>query len=327
MSSFTSARLFSRPVILAAALAMGLGASAPVMAADALTLMAPAAPGGGWDSTARAMQEVLQQAGLAKSVQVENVAGAGGTIGIAQFVSKKKGDGNALMVTGLVMVGATIANKSPVTLPETTPIARLTSEWQAIAVTPQAKIQSMADLAAALKANTGAVSWGGGSAGGTDHITVGLVAKAAGGDASKINYVAHSGGGEAMAAVLGNHVSVGINSLSEFIPQVKAGKLKIIGVSSDKRIPGVDAPTFKEAGVDVVIGNWRGVVAAPGITPAQKADLAAQIDKMVKSPQWQAKLKEKGWEDNYMGADAFTAYVKSEQDRIGQVLKSVGIGG
>ena len=273
------------------------------------------------------MQEVLQQAGLAKSVQVENVAGAGGTIGLAQFVSKKKGDGNALMVTGLVMVGATIANKSPVILPETTPIARLTSEWQAIAVTPQAKIQSMADLAAALKANTGAVSWGGGSAGGTDHITVGLVAKAVGGDASKINYVAHSGGGEAMAAILGNHVSVGVNSISEFIPQVKAGKLKIIGVSSEKRIPGVDAPTFKEAGVDVIIGNWRGVVAAPGVTPAQKADLAAQIDKMVKSPQWQAKLKEKGWEDNYLASDAFTAYVKSEQDRVGQVLKSVGIGG
>jgi putative tricarboxylic transport membrane protein len=315
----------SRRAVLAAALAAGLGVGGHAMAADSISLMAPAAPGGGWDSTARAMQEVLQQTGLAKSVQVENVAGAGGTIGLAQFM-RKRGDGNALMVSGLVMVGATIANKSPVTLPETTPIARLTSEWQAIAVTPQAKIQSMADLVAALKANTGAVSWGGGSAGGTDHITVGLVAKAAGADATKINYVAHSGGGEAMAAVLGNHVSVGINSLSEFLPQVQAGKLKIIGVSSEKRIAGVNAPTFKEAGVDVVIGNWRAVVAAPGITPAQKAGLAAQIDKMVKSPQWQAKLKDKGWEDNYLPADAFAAYLKAEQERIGQVLKSVGIG-
>ncbi len=326
MTSFISGRSLYRSAVLAAALAVALGASGAAQAADALTLMAPAAPGGGWDSTARAMQEVLMQAGLAKSIQVENVAGAGGTIGLAQFI-RKRGDGNALMVTGLVMVGATIANKSPVTLPETTPIARLTSEWQAVAVTPQAKIQSMADVIAALKANTGAVSWGGGSAGGTDHITVGLVAKAAGADASKINYVAHSGGGEAMAAILGNHVSLGINSISEFIPQVQAGKLKIIGVSSEKRIPGVDAPTFKEAGLDVVIGNWRAVVAAPGINPAQRADLVAQIDKMAKSPQWQAKLKEKGWEDNYLSGDGFADYLKTEQTRVGQVLKSVGIGG
>jgi putative tricarboxylic transport membrane protein len=271
------------------------------------------------------MQDALQAAGLAQSVQVENVAGAGGTIGLAQFL-RRKGDGNALMVSGLVMVGATIANKSPSVLSETTPLARLTSEWQAVAVTPEAKIQSMADLVAALRANTGAVSWGGGSAGGTDHITVGLLAKAAGVDATKINYVAHSGGGEAMAAVLGNHVSVGINSASEFAQQVKGGKLKYIGVSSDKRIPGIDAPTFKEAGLDVVIGNWRGVVAAPGIAPARRGELLALIDKMTKSPQWQAKLKERGWEDNYLAGDAFVTYVASEQARVADVLKSIGIG-
>jgi putative tricarboxylic transport membrane protein len=307
---------------------LALGALVPnnaALAAEQFTLMAPAAPGGGWDSTARAMQDVLQAAGLAQSVQVENVAGAGGTIGLAQFL-RKKGEANALMVSGLVMVGATIANKSPSVLSDTVPLARLTSEWQAVAVTPESKIQSMADLVAALRANTGAVSWGGGSAGGTDHITVGLLAKAAGVDATKINYVAHSGGGEAMAAVLGNHVSVGINSASEFAQQVKGGKLKYIGVSSDKRIPGIDAPTFKEAGLDVVIGNWRGVVAAPGITVARHRELLALIDKMVKSPQWQAKLKERGWEDNYLSGDAFVAYVASEQMRVGDVLKSIGIG-
>lgn len=310
---------------LVVAVAATVAGSPPTLALDQVTLLAPAAPGGGWDSTARAMQEVLQSTGIVKSVQVENIAGAGGTRGLAQFV-KRAGDSKQWMVTGLVMVGATIRNKSPVTLADVTPIARLTSEWQAVAVTPESKIKSMKDLVAALKANVGAVSWGGGSAGGTDHITAALLAKAAGVDAGKINYVAHSGGGDSLAAILGNHVSLGINSVSEFMPQVQAGKLRIIGVSSEKRLPGLDAPTFKEAGLDVVIGNWRAVVAAPRIKDADRAAIVAAVDKMVKSDAWKAKLKERGWEDNYLGGEAFQTYVKVEQQRVGEILKSAGMG-
>jgi putative tricarboxylic transport membrane protein len=319
--------VFSRRTLfgLVVAAAATAGGSPATLALDQVTLLAPAAPGGGWDSTARTMQEVLQSTGIVKSVQVENIPGAGGTRGLAQFV-KRAGDSKQWMVTGLVMVGATIRNKSPVTLADVTPIARLTSEWQAVAVTPESKIKSMKDLVAALKANVGAVSWGGGSAGGTDHITAALLAKAAGVDPGKINYVAHSGGGDSLAAILGNHVSLGINSVSEFMPQVQAGKLKIIGVSSEKRLPGIDAPTFKEAGLDVVIGNWRGVVAAPRIKDADRAAIAAAVDKMVKSDAWKAKLKERGWEDNYLGGEAFQTYVKTEQQRVGEILKSAGIG-
>lgn len=292
---------------------------------DQIAIMAPAAPGGGWDSTARAMQDVLQSAGIVKSVQVENVAGAGGTRGLVQFI-KRKGDPKAWMMSGLVMVGAVILNKSPVTLAEVTPIARLTSEWQAIAVTPEAKIQSMQDLVTALRANIGAVSWGGGSAGGTDHITAALLAKAAGVDPAKVNYVAHSGGGDSLAAILGNHVSLGVNSVSEFMPQVQAGKLKIIGVSSEKRIPGVNAPSFKEAGLDVVVANWRGVMAAPDISAEDRGTITDLVDKMVKSDQWKAKLKERGWEENYLSGDAFRQYVTAEQARVGEIMKSIGIG-
>jgi putative tricarboxylic transport membrane protein len=312
-----------------AVVAVLAGFAAPSAFAQTLervTIMAPANPGGGWDSTARALQETLTATGTVKSVQVENVGGAGGTRGLVQYV-KSKGDPKHWMVSGLVMVGAVISNKTPVTMNEITPIARLTSEWQAIAVTPDAKIQSMQDLVAALKANPGAVSWGGGSAGGTDHITAALIMKAAGADASKLNYVAHSGGGEAMAAILGNHVSLGVNSISEFMPQVEAGKLKIIGVSSEKRIDGINAPTFKEAGVDVVIGNWRAVFAPPGIKDADKAAIIAAVDKLVKSDAWKAKLKERGWEDNYLSGDQFKSFLTAEQARIADILKSVGIGG
>jgi len=292
---------------------------------DQLTLIAPAAPGEGWDSTARAMQDALQASGVVTSAQVENVTGAGGTRGLVQFM-RKKGDPNTWMVSGLIVVGATIANKTPVTVLDVTPVARLTSEWQASAVTPESKIKTLQDLAAALKANPTAVSWGGGSAGGTDHIVAALVTKAAGGDPAKVNYVAHSGGGESLAAILGNHVTLGVNSVSEFMPQVQAGKLKIIGVSSESRIPGIDAPTFKEAGLDVVLGNWRAVLAAPGVSDADRAKIVVAVDKMAKSEAWRAKLKERGWEDNYLSGAAFRTFLVDEQKRVAEILTTVGIG-
>jgi putative tricarboxylic transport membrane protein len=319
------ARTSFKAVLLSTFVLAALGSAAKPASLDQVTIMAPAAPGGGWDSTARAMQDVLQAAGVVKSVQVENIAGAGGTRGLVQFV-KRKGDPKAWMMSGLVMIGAIVLNKTPVSLTEVTPIARLTAEWQAIAVTPEARIQSMNDLIAALRANVGAVSWGGGSAGGTDHITAALLAKAAGVDAAKVNYVAHSGGGDSLAAILGNHVSLGVNSVSEFMPQVQAGKLKIIGVSSDKRLPGVDAPTFREAGLDVVIANWRGIMASPELSDADRAAVTAAVDQMVRSEQWKAKLKERGWEENYLSGDAFRKYVADEQTRVGEIMRSVGLG-
>ena len=128
----------------------------------------------------------------------------------------------------------------------------------------------MDDLVAKLKADPGAVSWAGGSAGGADHIMAGLIAKAIGVDPTKINYIAFSGGGEALAAILGNQVTVGVSGYGEFESQVEAGTLRLLAVSGEERIPGVDAPTLTEAGVDVALENWRMVAAAPGITPSRK---------------------------------------------------------
>lgn len=291
---------------------------------DELALVAPASPGGGWDGTARGMAEVLQQAGLVKTTKVENVPGAGGTVGLAQFV-KKQGDPKVALVSGLVMLGAVLTNKSPVGLDKVTPLARLTSEWEAIAVPVNSDIKSMADLVAKLKADPAKVTWGGGSAGGTDHITAALFAKTVGVDPSKINYIAHSGGGESMASVVGGHVTLGISSISEFEPQVKAGKLRWIGMSGDQRMPGIDCPTFKEGGVDLVIGNWRAVMGAPGLSDADKKKLLDTFDAMAKSEQWKKKLAEKGWQDNYLSGAAFEAYLKEENTRVTEVLKTAGL--
>ncbi|MGJ5138971.1 Bug family tripartite tricarboxylate transporter substrate binding protein [Bradyrhizobium oligotrophicum] len=309
-----------------AAVALTFLAGAPVSAQQLeLKVMAPAAPGGGWDQTARAMQQAFVASGVARSVQVTNVAGAGGTVGIAQFVTGAKGDGNQLMVNGFVMVGALAMNKSPVTLEQVTPIARLTEEIQVIVVPANSPIKTAQDLAAALKADIAKVTFAGGSAGGVDHVMAALFAGAVGADAKKVNYVPFSGGGESLAAILGGKVTAGISGLSEYDGQIKSGKLRAIGVSSEKRIPGVDIPTFKEQGIDLVLANWRSVVAPPGITPEQKKVLSDAVEKMVKSDAWKEILKQKGWDDAYLPGDAFADFLKKENVRVTDVLKSVGL--
>ena len=309
---------FVLATVLASAMAL------PAMAAD-YKIMAPAAPGGGWDQTARSMQSALQDEKISSSVQVTNVPGAGGTIGLAQFVNQASGDPTQLMVTGYVMVGAILTNASPVTLDQVTPIARLTGEFEAIVVPAASDIQDMAGLVEKLKADPGAVSWGGGSAGGADHITAGLIAKAVGVDPTKVNYIAFSGGGEALAAILGGQVTVGISGYSEFASQVEAGALRVIGISGDERVEGIDAPTFKEAGVDVSLQNWRMVAGAPGITDEQKAAVVADIDKMVQSDTWQKTLADKGWANTYLAGDAFAEQLKADTEATAAILKEIGL--
>jgi putative tricarboxylic transport membrane protein len=307
--------------LLAGAMVAGLATGAA--AQMEIKLIAPAAPGGGWDQTARSMQQALVASGAAKSAQVTNVPGAGGTVGLAQFANSK--DPNQLMVNGFVMLGAILTNKSPVTLEQTTPIARLTAESEAIVVPADSPIKSVKDLAAAVKADPGKVTWAGGSAGGVDHIAVALFAREAGADPTKINYIPFSGGGEALAAILGGKVTAGISGYGEFEGQVKAGKLRVIAVTSPQRLPGIDAPTLKEQGINLEITNWRSVVAPPGITPEQRKALTEAVDKMVKSKEWAEILKQKGWDDAYLSGDQFAAFLKQEQTRVTDVLKSVGL--
>jgi putative tricarboxylic transport membrane protein len=299
----------------------------PAMAQGALELkiLAPAGPGGGWDSASRSLQQAMVATGTAKSVQVINVPGAGGTVGLAQFVNNAKGDANQLMTMGITMVGAVLTNKSPVSLDTVTPIARLTGDPLVVVVPANSPHKTIKDLAAALKTDTSKVVWAGGSAGGADHILAALVAKAAGGDAAKVNYVPFSGGGEALAEMLGGRVTAGVSGYNEFESMIKAGKLRALAVSSSNRIAGVDVPTLKEQGMNVEVINWRGIVAAPGITPQQKATLAAAVEKTLKSPEWAKILKTRGWDDAYMNADQFAAFLKTEQVRVKDVLSSIGL--
>ncbi|MDB5602550.1 MAG: C4-dicarboxylate transporter substrate-binding protein [Xanthobacteraceae bacterium] len=308
-----------------AGLAMAVSAPAQAQAPMELKIMAPAAPGGGWDQTARSMQQALVAAGLAKSVQVVNVPGAGGSVGIAQFVTGAKGDGKQLMVNGFVMVGALLANRSPVTLDHVTPIARLTEETQVIVVPANSPIKDAKDLAAAVKADVAKVTFAGGSAGGTDHIVAALFVGQAGVEAAKVNYIPFSGGGESIAAILGGKVTAGISGYGEYESQITAGKLRAIGVTAPRRVPGLNIPTLKEQGFEVVLTNWRSVMAPPGITPEQRAVLEDLVGKMVKSPAWQDILKQKGWDDAYLSGDKFKEFLTFEGYRVRGVLVAIGL--
>jgi len=288
-----------------------------------LRIMAPAAPGGGWDQTARELQAALRDS--VGRTEVYNVNGAGGTIGLSQY-TRYKGQPTELMVMGLVMVGAIASNHSPVTLAQTTPLARLTTDYEIIVVPTDSPVGSMRDLAARMQADLGAVSIAGGSAGGVEQILAGLIGRAVGGDPAKVNYIAHSGGGEALTTVLSGSATAAVSGVSELVPQVKAGKMRALAVSSPQRLPALpDVPTLRESGVDVELANWRAIVAPAGISDADEAALEDVIVELTRGDAWQETLQRRGWADATMAGPEFDAFMASEQQRIAQVLKEMGL--
>jgi putative tricarboxylic transport membrane protein len=293
---------------LAAAGALPLSAQA----ATNLKMMIPANPGGGWDSTGRALGKALMDAKVADTVQYENKGGAAGALGLAQFVNSAKGDPNALMMMGAVMLGGIITGKPPVGLDKVTPIARLTSEFNTFVLPANSPLKNMKEVVEQLKKDPGSVKWGGGSRGSTEHIAAAMLARAVGVDPKKINYVAFRGGGEATAAILGGNVTVGGSGYSEFAEYIKTGKMKAIAVTSDKRLPGIDVPTMKEQGFDVVLGNWRGVYAGPGITPEQRKALTDLVVAATKSKAWQEDLTKNGWTPALLTGKQFDEFVDYE---------------
>lgn len=290
-----------------------------------LQIVVPNSPGSGYDATARAAAKVMEDVRLARSIEVSNVAGAGGTVGL-QRVANEKGNGKLLLQMGLGVVGAVYTNKSKATLQETTPIARLIQEAEAIVVPQDSPYRTLGDLLTAWKANPGKVPVGGASApGGPDHLTPMLLAKAAGPAPRDVNYVSYDGGGELMTALLGSKVAFGATGTGEVAEQAKSGKVRVLAVTSAQRVPDLDAPTLKEAGVNLEFTNWRGLVAAPGISAEDKQSLVGLVDRMHSSQQWKDALAENGWTDAYLSGDQFAAFLQSENDRVRQVLSELGL--
>ena len=294
------------------ALAAGSSLSLPSLAAANIKMMIPANPGGGWDTTGRALGKALQDAGVASSVSYENKGGAAGIIGLAQYANATKGDGKSLMVMGAVMLGGIITGKPPVSLEKVTPIARLTSEYNVFVVPANSPLKTMKDVVEQMKKDPGSVKWAGGSRGSTEHIAAAILAREVGVDAAKINYVPFRGGGEAVAAILGGNVTVGGSGYSEFQQYIETGKMRPIAVTSAKRLKGINIPTMIEQGYNVEIGNWRGVYAPAGLTAAQRKELTNMVLKATKSKSWAESLEKNNWTPAWMANPEFDDFVDRE---------------
>ncbi|HLV82235.1 MAG TPA: tripartite tricarboxylate transporter substrate-binding protein [Devosia sp.] len=307
------------PLAMFAALATG-AAQAQV------NVMLPANPGGGWDGTGRQAMQAMIDAGIySGGVNFTNTGGAGGTIGLAEFKNSQSGKADALAIFGAITVGAIDMNKSPISLADFRPVARLTTEYDVIAVKADSPYQTLAEFVAALKADPGATAVGGGSAGGVDQIALALLAQAGDVPVNDLNYIPQASGAETVTGIINGTLVAGFSGVSEFAQFAEQGRIRILGVTSPERLAGIDAPTFKEAGYDVEVGNWRGVLGSPNMPDDNYALWVENFKKLNESEQWHKVLETQGWAQNYLGGAEFGQFIADETVRIGAVLKDVGL--
>jgi len=293
-------------------------------------IIVPAEPGGGWDQTGRSMSQVLTGEKIVDSAPVTNIGGAGGTVGLASLANEK--DPYSLMVTGLVMVGAVETNAAQNRMEDTTPIARLTEEALVVVVPADSEYDTLEDLVEDIVENGQDVSVTGGSAGGADHILAGLLLEEAGLSGSEIaenlNYIPNSGGGEAVALILGNNASAGISGIGEFVEHIDAGTMKALAVSSAEPAENLpDVPTITDAGYDVVLTNWRGVLAPTDISEADRDALVDVVTEMHDSEAWTTELETRGWADAFLTGDEFATYLDENIAEVTTTLKNIGLVG
>ncbi|MFJ7423169.1 Bug family tripartite tricarboxylate transporter substrate binding protein [Streptomyces uncialis] len=290
-----------------------------------LRFMVPNTPGGGYDITARTAAKNAEDAGLTHDIEVFNLPGAGGTVGLARLVSEH-GNGKLAMSMGLGVVGAVHSNDAPKTLADTTPIARLTEEPDVVVVAKDSPYKDIKQLIDAWKENPGKLPVGGGSSpGGPDHLAPMLMARAGGLTPKDVNYIPYDGGGELLASILGNKVAFGVSGVGEYLDQIKSGELRLLAVTGPERVDGLDAPTLREAGYDMDFTNWRGIVAPPGLTDAERDKLTNLVTELHGSKEWKESLKKNGWHDAFLTGDKFGEFLDAQDKRVVSVLKELGL--
>lgn len=291
-----------------------------------LRIMVPNTPGGGYDTTARTMAKVMEDGKIASGVEVFNLSGAGGTVGLQRTVNEK-GNGKLAMQMGLGVVGASYTQKSAAKLTQTTPIAKVIEEPGAIVVPKDSPYQTINDLVTAWKADPKKLAVGGGSSpGGPDHLLPMQLAKTVGIDPKQVSYVSYDGGGELLPAILGGKIGFAASGVGEFVDQVEAGQVRVLAVTSEQRIDAAkDTPTLKESGIDLVFTNWRGIVAPPEIPAADRQAWIDVLTEMHDTDAWKAELDKHGWTDAFVTGDQFATFLTEQDKAVATILTDLGL--
>ncbi len=322
-----------RAVTVALALVAALAAPVPDAAhaqsfpSGPIEIIAPASPGGGWDTTARVIQSVLQSQGIVKvPITVVNRPGAGGQVGWS-YLNEHRGNPHYAAMNSNQLFPRQLLGQTKMKFEDFTPLARLTTEYLVLAVRPDSPHKTGKELMDALKANPTrhVVSVGSGQLS-SDHVSFLRAAKAAGVDIRKVRVVVHSSGGDQMAAILGGHVDVVSTGLSEAAEQAKAGKLRLIAITAPERVKDApDVPTWEEMGIKGTFRHWRGFMAPGGLEPPQVAAWDRILGEMVKSAAWKKELEQRGWIDAYIGSKAFTQVLHEERKDFETLMRDIGL--
>lgn len=315
-------------LMLIAVFATAGAASAEWKPSRTIELIAPANPGGGWDMLCRTVQKALTDEKLVeKNVIVVNKPGGGGATGW-NYLKGKKGQGEYLAATSTLIMLNNLLGKSEITYRDVTPIAALQTEWISIAVEQDSPWKTVKDLFEAIKANPSAVPVGvGPTLGNNDHLMFLELAQEFGVDPASIKFIVYPGaGGEIVPALLGGHVKATSIGLAEVLEQHKAGKMKVIGVSSDQKLDFLpDVAPFKEQGVDLVFPHWRGLVGAPDLTPEQVKYWDDVFAKMVQTETWKTLIDNLGWSNFYQNSAEHTAFLEESSKEFDSLLTQVGL--
>lgn len=290
-----------------------------------LRMMVPNSPGGGYDLTARTAVKIMEDTDITGRIEVFNVIGAGGTVAMARLMNER-GNNDLMMTMGLGVVGATYTNGSAIKASDATALAKLIEDPGAIFVPADSPFQTVQDFVAAWKADPSKVTIGGGSSpGGPDHLFPMETAEAVGVDPRQVNFITYDGGGDLLTALLGKKITVGTSSPGEFIDQIEAGQLRVLAVSSEERVEGIDAPTLTESGIDLTFANWRGVLAPPGISEDAKQKMLRALEELHASEQWKQALVENGWTDAFVTGEAFEQFLVEQDNRVSSTLTELGL--
>ncbi|VEG56197.1 periplasmic solute-binding protein [Mycolicibacterium aurum] len=290
-----------------------------------LRMMVPNSPGGGYDLTARTAVKIMEDDDITGRVEVFNVIGAGGTVAMARLMNER-GNGDLMMMMGLGVVGAVFTNGSTARASDATALAKVVEEQEGILVPADSPFKTVQDFVAAWKADTAKVTLGGGSnPGGPDHLFPMETAKAVGVDPTKVNFISYDGGGDLLTALLGNKIAAGTSGLGEYVDQIESGQVRVLAVSGEERVEGIDAPTLKESGIDLTFTNWRGVLAPPGISDEDRDAMVKILEELHATDAWKEALVTNGWTDAFMTGPDFEAFLAEQDQRVESTLTDLGL--